>query len=185
MPFSPVNRDNGHFSASGVHHQLSYIVNPALRTRITCALCMNEYLTSVNLTVTANDLSKFLSNNNRVIVLLLRLVQRQAKVKTTRYTIQLVICAPFPAVSLNISLEVRFNSESRRFFWKPIFGCNLFCILFLLLPSTFSGAHVRTSFAYTYLRPWPIRQHLSIGRLTTPSNLAHRNYFRHFLKLAA
>ena len=37
----------------------------------------------------------FLSYKNRVIVTLLPLLRRQAKVKTTRYTIQPVICASF------------------------------------------------------------------------------------------
>ena len=51
---------------------------------------MNGYLTSENLTITANDLEQFLSNKNRVIVTLLPLLRRQAKVKTTHYTIQLI-----------------------------------------------------------------------------------------------
>ena len=65
------------------------------QTLVIFTLSMNGYLTSENLTKTRNDLEKFLSNESRVIVTLLPLVPRQAKVKTTRYTIQLVICAPF------------------------------------------------------------------------------------------
>ena len=60
---------------------------------------MNGYLTSENLTKRANDLEQFLSNKNRVIVTLLPLLRRQAKVKTTHYTIQLIYFFFFNSLS--------------------------------------------------------------------------------------
>ena len=57
---TPVNTDNGYFSVSQVTN--SPVINPALQTVLFCTLSTTKYLISENLTETASELSKVLSN---------------------------------------------------------------------------------------------------------------------------
>ena len=107
-------------------------------------MSVNGYLSSENLTETANDLEQFLSNKYRAIVTLLPLLRRQAEVKTTRYTIKLFFACHFLAVSLNKSLNLRSTNESLE---TNIWVYFLLYIIFISL--TLPCTHLRARRAYT------------------------------------
>ena len=144
---------------------------------------MNGYLTRENLTKTANDLEQFLANKNRRIVTLLPLLQRQAKVKTTRYMIQLIyLFIYFLPASLDTGLP-RGNVHERDFFLYFIFYIFSFIYKFSFRPSTFPSTRLRACLAYTTRRFLAFNYQVSTP-LATQSKVEYWPLYQ-FVKLRA